>query len=347
MFLAEYRCLVEFFPYDWKLPALARATSPGEMLPFLATALNNETEPHRWRCEVSVLRYRPHSRCVLNYRCQGKDFDEQCEVIGKMYCDSAKAATTLANQRCLHAAVVGRGLIICRPFALAEELNLVLMERVHGTPMMQLLSGATDTARVAAARAAATALATLHSIPFEGRKVRSLLSELKRIRRHADPLYLVAPELASQVAAMLDCIERFARQYKCAVPRVIHGDASPSNIVMNGDRVGIVDFDRVSLGDPAIDVGNFMSKCLTKAHILGEDAGVALPECFLAEYQARVGADRGLADRARVICGLTFVRMAVRAFRRKPHRSTGTRQSSRSAKFLKEATAWLDRLKHV
>ena len=225
---------------------------------------------------------------------------------------------------------------------LVDDLKLVLMECVRGPTMKELFRKPSDNEWMV--RTAAEAVATLHSLPYEGGDVRSVQSELTRVRRNAEPLHLVASELAGQLDDVLDRIARLADRLACPRPCVIHGALRPAHLIIVVDDVALIDLDGVGLGDPAFDLAEFMSKCMTQAQISNEDARAGLSEYFLAEYQARVGTDEGLADRVRIICGLTFVTRAIRSFLRAPHRYANEPQSSRPVKYLKEAAACLDRL---
>ncbi len=342
LFLPDHCCLVEFFPHDCMLPSLANATELGEMLPFIAAALGDGGDPHQWDCQISALRYRPHHRCVLLYSVQTPESDERREVIGKLYRKAAKAKKAFASNLALHEAAAGHSLIIPEPFMFVEELNLVLMECVRGPTMKELFRKTSDNEWMV--RTAAAAVATLHSLPYEGGDVRSVQSELTRVRRNAEPLHLVASELAGQLDDVLDRIARLADRLACPRPCVIHGALRPAHLIVVVDDVALIDLDGVGLGDPAFDLAEFMSKCMTQAQISNEDARAGLSEYFLAEYHARVGTDEGLADRVRIICGLTFVTRAIRSFLRAPHRYANEPQSSRPVKYLKEAAACLDRL---
>src|SRR5438477_1878190 len=83
IFLPESECLVEFFPVDWQLPALAWALEPGAIASCLSPQ-GPQAEPARGLLQVEVLRYRLRSRrCVLRYRVEAPDGRGSQEVIGK------------------------------------------------------------------------------------------------------------------------------------------------------------------------------------------------------------------------------------------------------------------------
>ncbi len=340
--LPDYRCLVEVFPRDWMLPSLARAMSPDEMFPILTAALGDDAEPHRWRCEVSELGYRPHSRAVLLYSVQGPKLDDRREFIGKVHRKATRAAKTFANHRQIHALAADRELVIPEPLVFAESLNLMLMERARGTLLHGLLLEPTE-ARPAAetVRTAARALATFHTLPFEGRDARSLPRRLIRLRQRVAALHVVDPDLAPRVETMLDRIERLSGQFECARPCLIHGDFTPHQLIVTDGGTALVDFDGVGLGDPAIDVGSFMAKCRTMDRLLGKECSSGTSEQFLSEYQSCTGAGSELAERARVCCGWKLLSNAVHEYLKAPGRHTHASRSSLHAILLEEVAGCL------
>jgi len=104
-----------------------------------------------------------------------------------------------------------------------------------------------------------------------------------------------------------------------------------------------VDYDMASLGDPAIDVGNFMAQFIKYALSAGLSHLRQSAPSFLAAYQARSARD-GLTERARLFQALSLVRLAVREFRKSPRSYARKGQSSRPVLLLREAAACLAQL---
>src|SRR5256885_13190837 len=82
-------------------------------------------------------------------------------------------------------------------------------------------------------------------------------------------------------------------------PAFLHGDFGPGQLVGRGDRVVIFDFDRATLGDPALDLGTvltqFRRSTLRKPGRLGDFT--TLRATLIAAYARHSGPDPGLADR--------------------------------------------------
>lgn len=331
----EYRCLVELFPFDWKLPSLARAADPAQVGPVLAR-LTGARPGHP---AVSVLRYRPHRRCLLAY---GDQADEGAlTVIGKVYPEPSEAARVRKRLQDLQAQSADAGLRIPKPLGLSRPLSLLLMERLPGTSMKEIVHAPDLPPITEASLQAAAALAALHSLRLEGAtRGRPLSTEWERLRRWIRRLHAVAPELARRFESILDRISTLAPESQPGAPTPVHGDFKPSQLLLEGERVGIVDFDRICLGDPAVDVGNFMAQFHKEAVHEGRDHLRPLADAFLAAY-LDCGQATGLESRARLVQSLALVRMAAGHFRRAPHAYADDGDGSSPVLLLDEAETCL------
>src|SRR5206468_9602260 len=178
-----------------------------------------------------------------------------------------------------------RGFAVPKPLAVVDRLNLLLMERVRGASVKDLIE-ADDAPSSAerATRAAARALAALHSLPFASDERRSLATELNRLRKRAGWLALVAPLLAEQVTRLIGRLSARLAAAPDARICLIHADYKPSQLLVDGEHTALVDFDRTCLGDPAIDVGAFMAQCDKEALATGRDQLRQLADSFLDDY---------------------------------------------------------------
>ena len=335
IFLPDHGCLIEFFPQDWKLTALRKACDTTEIAKLI---LGTSGDAAGVSCSATMLQYRPHRRCVFLYTLKGPGAGDRHEVIGKVYEDGkTPTATDVFNiQASLRGEARERGLIIPRPLAVVEGHNVLLMEKIGGKDLKELLFDADD--RVSMIRTAANALSKLHDLPFEG-QVHSLPKHLARVRKHADRMFLVVPDLTTDLLELLDRLETLERRYPAGDRCLIHGDYNAGQILLDDDSVAIVDLDRASLGDPAIDVGNFLAQFPKDALRTGDDRLRDLGEPFLAEYLTRTERADGFLQRIRVLQGLSLLRMSLRHFRVAPLSYETEGLSSLPVLLMKEAEA--------
>jgi len=352
VFLPESGCLVEFFPVDWQLPALAQALELGEIAPFLSQD-GPQAEQARGLPTVEVVRYRLRSRrCVLRYRVDAPDGSGPQEVIGKVYPSGARAVQVAHALNCLHPQATACGLIIPKPLKVVPDRSLLLMERVPGTELKLIMKRAKRAPEQfnpeqfkEIIRLAAATLVSLHRFRFESQEVQSLQTQVEKLRPQIASLHLLAPLLAQWVEALLQQIAQLSIGFPAVAPSFVHGDFSPGQLLLNTDRMAVIDFDSASLGDPALDVGNFMAK-LHRLAVFIRGAGDEFRQLathFLSEYQARLPEYR-VAERIHLFLSAALIRNALREFEMRPYDYYGRADlDSRLICLLQEAAACLSR----
>lgn len=336
VFLPEYRCLVEFFPIDYKLSWLAQAMDPGEMASHLSSMATAHMDASPRQPEATVLQYRPHARCVVRYALGPQKRQGWGDVIGKLYPQGPKARRAWIAQTAIYAQATP-DVVVPKPLRLSDRWHLVLMECVHGTPMNELLGKGTIELNQAkqAASLIARALAALHRMHHQSEDVRTLENQAHKFRDGAIGLQTVAPLLADEIRALLDRISMLAPRFKLDRLSCIHGECKASQFLMSLGRAAIVDFDRVCLGDRAVDVGNFMAHLHSEA-VQGNPDLRDLASHFLAAY-GEGSPEKDFEARARLFQSASLARIAARAFTRAPHDYARAGASSLPALLLREA----------
>jgi len=241
----------------------------------------------------------------------------------------------------LHPQAEAAGMIVPRPLEFQDSADLVRMEPVTGTSLKRVLKrvdeqdGAKQGIRLAAA-----ALATLHGFRIEGRRVRSFESDLEFLRKEAARVHLVAPSLARNALALLHSVAGSRLLRTPVQATFIHGDFMPSQLLIDEGRVAVVDFDNASLGDPAVDAGNFMAKLHRMAVRKGHNHHRLLAHAFLTEYVDQMGY-KGVEKRAQVYLAISLVRAALHTFQRAPRQYASRGPASLPVLLLQEAARCL------
>ena len=295
-------------------------------------------------CEVKILGYRPHNRAVIAYTpARGEDGNT---VIGKLYRSASKAKRVWQTMRALHAGADSAWPGIPRPLALAEGHGLLLMTRLSGPSLREVLDAEPTVTRAGAlGREAAEALTGLHAAPADGLrlKVKTLAAAAARVREQAEHVAQVAPLLARDIEGLLDGHARAVREAAWGECRLLHGDCTLRHFLQHAGGVAVLDFDRFCLGDPALDIGYFMAEAHADAVRTGRAELRVLAASFLAEYEGRCG-ERSLADRARVVQGVVLLSYALRRFRTGPLDFALEASSSLPARLVQEAAGCFARL---
>jgi aminoglycoside phosphotransferase (APT) family kinase protein len=106
----------------------------------------------------------------------------------------------------------------------------------------------------------------------------------ERLRRAAAQFRTARPELAPLVTAVEESILAglAALGELPAVP--VHGDLKPNHLLLDGERVVLLDLDKFAAGEPMLDVTNLLY------HL--RRGGSWVTEAFVEEYFAHVPAVR-------------------------------------------------------
>jgi len=212
------------------------------------------------------------------------------------------------------------------------DLRLLLTDALPGRPVLPVLvrevlatpSGSADAGPVvglrAAVREAGLALAALHTIR-RAAAPRCVPGQLEHeLDRELDLVGQVWPKNAAAIRA--HCGERPAAAGRAVEQVLCHGDYTPSQVLFQGGQAsGLVDFDTVCWGDPAMDLGRFVAHLdllLGKVHgRLPGPLAHRLHAEFLSGYrQVAPGAlDDALLDRVDGFRTLALARSALHACR--------------------------------
>jgi 5-methylthioribose kinase len=164
----------------------------------------------------------------------------------------------------------------------------------------RLLQGEADpsVARQAGALLGAMHAATVGHPALNGPLADTTVFDQLRI----DPFYRTVARVHPDLAGALDALS--AETAAPPVPAFVHADFSPKNILVHRGGLTLVDFETAHAGDPAFDLGFFLSHLLLKAlRARPHDAPyLGLIDAFWQIYRARLGpaldADAALLRRA-------------------------------------------------
>lgn len=132
----------------------------------------------------------------------------------------------------------------------------------HRTWKDLLLAGETQ-ASVGIAMACGQLLARLHATSWENAEIAARLDERAYFDQlRLDPYYRhvarVQPELAPHVERLIDSVWQHRRA-------LVHGDFSPKNLLVSDGQVTLIDCEVGHCGDPAFDLGFFLTHLVLKS----------------------------------------------------------------------------------
>ncbi len=275
--------IVRVFPSDPGLPGLAPATDPEEMKPIFARHLEPcrraGSAPCGFTCEI--LHYKPRRSCTLHYtidpgdlgdlgdrRRSGGDGPAPCRVYGKVARDDRGARNYRTLTAAWEASLASNGSWrAARPVAYLPRWQLLLQEAVPGRDFRLVFGELTpddaDEAQLEQARrhleGIASAVRGLQTAPIGPGPVKTF--ERLRAEQEKNLSYMDAlqPRLAAEIAGIRRELERLEPETPAGPLVFSHGDFAHGNVLIDGERVGIIDFDKAGAAEPAYDVAYFLT----------------------------------------------------------------------------------------
>jgi aminoglycoside phosphotransferase (APT) family kinase protein len=190
---------------------------------------------------------------------------------------------------------------------LDEPAGVVTWSRLEGDCLHDLL--ADDERLVEAARAAGRALRGLHGCePAPDASVHDAGAEIAMLAGQLDRLRALEPSVFSRLGDMPGRVFETLAQGSCgAVP--LHRDFHDKQVFVDAaGRPGILDFDTMAMGEPALDVANMLVHLELRAlqKRCSPDAAGHAAEAFLGAY----GPDAAVRQRLAAYEAATRLRLA-------------------------------------
>lgn len=253
-------------------------------------------EDWSWRV-LSERQCRRVVRYDLRVRTEGAFVVEPQQWVGKFY-DREETARNVAVV--LHALASGdcatRGdVILPRVIAYHGPFCLLLLTCEPGEPVLSKLPGHGEAILAAIGRA----LAALHATPITLERVSPPADILADLRARIIDLCHRLPGESAFLRHALAVLERQAPGPP-PVPSLLHGDFGPAQLLWHESRLAILDFDKCTLGDPALDLGNLLAQLRRRA-LMDPDATPPFDSArvnVLDAYQRWSSPQPGLAERA-------------------------------------------------
>src|SRR5215212_4384754 len=344
--------------FDHRLPVLEPLmTGP---LPGLLPPVLEQFGPGNWlleRWDAESMRYRVDLRASVRLTVQAREVrtGEVAErrFFAKIYSGAKQAERAWGVQRVV-AAALDRGhaaFAIAPTVAYLPDDRLLVQGEVQGTSLSHMLRHAEA---VPAVRRVAQAVAALHCLDVipPAHRVELGRTDPQRLHRTAERLRVSHPDLAAAVTAVESGIlcGLAAIGELSSVP--VHGDLKAAHVVLDADRVVLLDLDKFAAGDPMLDVThllfNFGRAGKVETQAFAEEYFGHVPAAWkprLAPYYAWA-----LLTEASRVCktvesprDVSRSRRAGRnvAKRREESGSRRAKQEKRSAFLLEEANAVL------
>ena len=246
--------------HDDALPNAKHATNLSQAAAAFAASIGPSTKsPNVSVVAARVVRHKPGRRCLIEYDMADLKTGHVYGIIAKMG-RRPVARRDFLTQRTIHDAGFEKdavdGIYVPEPLGVVDQWNMWLQRKVAGVVATELLSGpngATIAVRIAAA------LAKLHTQGPPPNRLHSLDDELAILRDRLETLSANRPHWKHRLEAVFAKCVRIATNLPVARSTPIHRDFYPDQVMIDGTNVCLCDLDLYCMGDPSLDVGNFVA----------------------------------------------------------------------------------------
>ncbi|MFD1733724.1 phosphotransferase [Deinococcus malanensis] len=197
------------------------------------------------------------------------------------------------------------GIGVPEPLGVIPAWNMWLQRQVPGKMVGSLLTG--PQGEVLAGRVVDTAH-KLHRSAASPTRQHLMADELRILHERLGVLGNSHPDWQSRLTRLLEACDQLAARVPAPVLRPIHRDFYQDQLIVDGERLWLLDLDLCCWGDPALDIGNFCGHVTELAlRTLGSSDRLAPVEEALQRRFARY---HGEASRVAVqaYAALTLVR---------------------------------------
>lgn len=235
--------IVNFFPNDGKLPAIAQFADPTARHDFLKRIF--KADPAWSDAGYTALNYKPERRFVARLsRADGR------AASIKFYSGKEFPSTRRSRKKFN----VPSGLHLPQWIGGSKNHRVMAYSWLSGeTLQTRLESGYSEECSLAG-----EAVAGLHLSTQPALGKRNTRNKVEILASLSAQLGHLLPELAGQAGEIAVRLTDWV-QGRETLGRPIHGDFYDKQVIINQRAVGIIDNDRLQLGDPELDLGCFMA----------------------------------------------------------------------------------------
>jgi aminoglycoside phosphotransferase (APT) family kinase protein len=260
---------------------------------------------------VRVTRHKPGRRCVLEYdlRVKRPGMNRSSVIlIGKIRARHSGNEAFRLQEAIWNAgfqADSADGISVPEPIGVIADFNMWFQRKVPGDTAERLLPGPRG---VQIARRVAEAIHKLHRANVPADKKHSLSDELRILDTCLTEVATFHPEWSKRLKELLNACRALEHSIPASVPCGIHRDFYPAQVIVEADRLWLIDFDLYCLGDPALDAGNFIGH-ITEQALREHGRADALAEIEAAlENRFIELSGEGMRGAVRAYTNLTLVR---------------------------------------
>ncbi|MFZ9038918.1 MAG: phosphotransferase family protein [Gammaproteobacteria bacterium] len=208
--------------------------------------------------EVRVTRHKPGKRCVIEYDLEAASNAQRTTLVGKIRRKrSGRSAFELSRNFSSKGfdAAADDGISVPEAIAYVKKLGLWLQRKVPGVEASSLLespAGPDLGSRIA------EAAYKIHCAGVPAARVHDVDDELEILDKCLFAVIRGNPLWQRRLLRLMMCARLLAETLRGRALCGIHRDFYADQVIVDRDRLWLLDFDLYCQGDPALDIGNFI-----------------------------------------------------------------------------------------
>jgi hypothetical protein len=213
--------------------------------------------------EIELIRHKPGRRAVIQYKVRMESATtaraiEVRSLIGKARAKGLdRKSFRVTKELCAEfKRTEPKGVCVPRPYDVVPAFNMWLQDKVSGEPLGKILLS--DDSAALPSRIAEAAYKVHRSAVWPTR-THTVADELRILRERLAVVAAARPEWNGRLGKLMEQCHTLALTLPPITAQPIHRDFYPGQIIVDGVRLWLLDFDLFSFGDPAVDVGNFIA----------------------------------------------------------------------------------------
>lgn len=274
---------------DPQMPFLTEAIDPFQVQKRLTKALSYKFPSIKLHA-IRVIRHKLGRRCAIAYdlTLETNNSSQSLVLIGKARAKGLDRHSCQLQRSLWQAGFAedsADGISVPEPIGIVPEWQMWLQKKVPGTIATDLLAGSNG---IALASKIAEAAHKLHKTGIFPRRSHTMADELKILHDRLPKVARQYPQWEKRLELLLEKCDRLGADTPEFLPCSIHRDFYGDQIIVNGDRLYLIDFDLYCQGNPALDIGNFIAHITESSlRILGNPDALADREAAMIERFAR------------------------------------------------------------
>jgi Ser/Thr protein kinase RdoA (MazF antagonist) len=231
---------------------------------------------------AEVIRHKVGRRCTVRYELEVGPECRQMIAYAKLFASERAPRVHAALEALTTAVTAPAAPRLPQPLGCMPQHHLIVIGEVPGVPCVDRLAAGD----VGLARSVAEALHVVHAADARLPRDHRLTDEIEPLAAGVERLSVTVPELAGSGRAALEALGAGTDRDWAWRTRPLHRDFYPEQVLVDGEAIGFVDLDDAAMGEPAVDVANFVAHLRLLAMRRAGAAGAlaTVEDAFLERY---------------------------------------------------------------